>query len=155
MTNLLNQAVVPSPESYRFIPLTKGMFAVVDVADYEFLNQWKWYARGKKETTFYAARRDNKTRKTIDMHTVILPARRGKVIDHRSRFGLDNRRLNLRYATIRQNTRNRSLSSRNSSGQIGVASHYRVKRTKKWKAYINVEKGVQKHLGYFSGKDEA
>jgi hypothetical protein len=26
------------------IPLTQGLFALVDDEDFEFINQWKWYA---------------------------------------------------------------------------------------------------------------
>lgn len=38
------------------IPLTKGKVALVDDADFDELNQYKWYAsRGRN--TFYACRR--------------------------------------------------------------------------------------------------
>jgi hypothetical protein len=144
MTNLLTQDVVPSLPSYRFIPLTKGLFSVVDAADYDFLNQWKWYARGKNNN-YYACRRDNETRRTIDMHTAVISARKGMIIDHRSGFGLDNRRINLRYVTSRQNSLNRR-------GQTGI--HF-CKRRQKWKVAIYIRKGVRKHLGYYEEKTDA
>ena len=37
------------------IKLTRGQFALVDDKDFEWLNQWKWYAL-KGKTTYYAAR---------------------------------------------------------------------------------------------------
>lgn len=40
----------------RKIPLTQGKFALVDDADFDWLNQWKWYAL-KTKTTFYAVRK--------------------------------------------------------------------------------------------------
>jgi hypothetical protein len=37
------------------IPLTLGKVAVVDAADYEWLSQWKWYARPASHGAAYAA----------------------------------------------------------------------------------------------------
>jgi hypothetical protein len=39
----------------RRIELTRGMFAVVDSCDYEYLNQWKWQAVQKRHC-YYAVR---------------------------------------------------------------------------------------------------
>lgn len=36
----------------KTIPLTQNKFAIVDDADFEFLNQWKWYWANKN----YAAK---------------------------------------------------------------------------------------------------
>lgn len=38
----------PSPELYREIPLSRRMIAIVDAADYEWINQWKWHALSTK-----------------------------------------------------------------------------------------------------------
>ncbi|MFA5238384.1 MAG: hypothetical protein WC476_01575 [Phycisphaerae bacterium] len=59
------------------IPLTQGKFALVDDEDYEWLNQWKWCAH-KKENTSYAVRGERKEeyvdrkKKQIQMHRAIL-----------------------------------------------------------------------------------
>ena len=151
MTNLREQDVVPSLPSYRFIPLTKGLVAVVDAEDYDYLNQWRWYARRSKDSR-YACRRDNETRCTVTMHTAIFPTRRGRIVDHRSGNGLDNRRLNLRYVTYRQNNLNRRLTARNRSGQIGITFNKYMQR---WKAFNYTRKGVRIHLGYFVEKADA
>ena len=40
------------------IPLTKGMFALVDDEDFEYLNQWKWFALRQRNNTYYAVRNE-------------------------------------------------------------------------------------------------
>ena len=57
------------------IPLTNGLFATVDDEDFEWLNQYRWFAldkvvRGKRAT--YAARVDPKSGKAIFMHDEIM-----------------------------------------------------------------------------------
>ena len=57
----------------KIIPLTQGKVAIVDDEDYEYLNQFKWYA-DKNTNTFYAARGvyENGKKKTLLMHTQLL-----------------------------------------------------------------------------------
>jgi len=88
----------------RFIPLTQGRFAIVDPDDYDWLNQYKWYA-AKCRTTFYAYR--SKTRTTVNMHREIMCAPKGMICDHKNHNGLDNRKSNLRLCTNRQNQKAR------------------------------------------------
>ena len=45
----------PSRPGIKHIPLTKGMYAIVDEADYEWLSQYRWYAQGRPGER-YAAR---------------------------------------------------------------------------------------------------
>jgi len=90
------------------IPLTKGKVALVDDADFEHLNQWKWHYNPVCRTGY--ARRiatiDGK-RTLIYMHHDILgiPAL-GMEADHISTDGCDNRRENLRWGTRAQNLMN-------------------------------------------------
>lgn len=72
-------------------------------------------------------------------------------IDHRDTNRQNNRFLNLRPATRRQNLANASLSARNTSGSKGV---HLYAKTGRWQAYINVN-GKRKHLGFFATRDEA
>jgi hypothetical protein len=117
-----------SPESeYRTITLTRGQVAIVDSFDYDWLNQWKWFAHYEKKTeSFYACRSvvENKKRGTIWMHRQILglSALDGKIGDHKnSEKTLDNRRENLRVSTQAQSLMNRRKCKRNRCGAKGVS----------------------------------
>ena len=67
-------------------------------------------------------------------------------IDHINRVKHDNRVENLRLATTTENCRNQSLSRNNTSGQSGVTL---CKTTKRWRARINIDGGIRKHIGWF------
>jgi hypothetical protein len=72
-------------------------------------------------------------------------------IDHINRIGDDNRIVNLREATSKQNKENISLRKDNKSGFKGVT---KATDRNKWRARItNFEKKI--HLGYFDTKKEA
>lgn len=150
MTDLLTQDVVPSPESYRLIPLTQNKVAIVDESIFDWLNQWKWYAH-RSGKIYYAMRRDNTTRKCILLHREVISAPAGSMVDHINRDGLDCRLSNLRIASPRENCRNRSLSSRNTSGIKGVVYSRKMQC---WKAAIVVG-GRSIHLGYHKTKEDA
>jgi len=139
----------------RRISLTQGQFAIVNDEDYDFLMQWKWYARrGRK--TWYAARgepypdgrlRKNgaKMQRTVLMHRIISQAVSGQHIDHRNCNGLDNRRRNLRVCTNGQNQQNRLPQKNCSSSYKGVSWK---KQSRKWFAQIG-RNSKNYFLGYF------
>jgi len=72
-------------------------------------------------------------------------------IDHIDNDKLNNNFSNLRYATHIENCRNRSISSRNTSGIKGVYFH---KPSQKWMAYIGINKKLI-NIGYFDTLEEA
>lgn len=75
-----------------------------------------------------------------------------KIVDHKNDPTTNNKIDNLRLASNAQNQMNRvNLPSDNTSGVIGV---YWDKSKKKWKVRISID-GVQKHLGYFTNKEDA
>jgi hypothetical protein len=133
------------------IPLTQGKTAIVDDADYDWINQWKWIAHrdGKK---WYADRTENGLLgpKTIKMHRLIL-GNTSKETDHINGNGLDNRRSNLRECSTSENQRNKSKRDSNTSGYKGVSFN---KFAKKFHAQIRVN-GRRIHLGYFRTAEEA
>lgn len=148
--------MTPSSTDYRLIPLTQGQFAIVDTADYEWLMQWKWCVQWAKNTkSFYAIRVSivNGERATIRMHRLILNLHRGdnRMGDHINHETLDNRRGNLRVATVLENNRNVRKRCVNTSGHVGVSWH---KNSKKWRAYIMLPSG-QKSLGYYEEIEDA
>ena len=70
------------------IKLTQGKYALVDDRDFDYLNQWKWYARDGY-SGFYAVRRVQKKQGEIDeksshirMHNLILKPKEGLEVDH-------------------------------------------------------------------------
>lgn len=134
------------------ILLTQGKVALVDDEDYEWLNQWKWYAI-KRGNIFYAARYIGKwpKQRTILMHREILNVPKGAEIDHINCKGLNNRKSNLRICTHQQNTQNQRKPKYKSSKYKGV--HW-SRIAKKWAATIrHNNKGI--HLGYFVNQIEA
>jgi hypothetical protein len=111
----------------RVIPLTRGMFAIVDEADYWILACYKWcayWATGTK--SFYAVRTGDKAKcepRTVLMHRQILGLQKGDRTqgDHKeSGHTWDNRRNNLRRGTKANNGQNQRVCSRNTSGMRGV-----------------------------------
>jgi hypothetical protein len=112
-------------------------FAIVDDADFEHLNQWKWHAERHKKT-IYARRCNAKSEspRRLSMHREVLGAPVGIGIDHKDGNGLNNQRSNLRPATDAENNRNRAIQRNNTSGYVGVVWH---KGHNRWRAKIKVD----------------
>ena len=122
------------------INLSRGMTALVDDEDFEYLNQFKWYAH-KDYNTFYASRAAHS--KQIKMHRIIMKTPSGMETDHIDGNGLNNQKSNLRICTNSQNLMNSGKRKDNTSGFKGVRRH---KKVKKWEARIGVD-GKKKYLG--------
>ena len=87
------------------------------------------------------------------MHRLILGAPAGLTVDHISGDKLDNRKVNLRLASWRENIRNRGASAANKSGFKGVSWH---SGNRKWCAQIRIgPTGAKTFLGLFETKEEA
>jgi len=145
------------------ILLTQGQHALVDDEDFDFLNQFGWYAcYNKSISNFYAQRshylrdiRGKRKLKMIMMHRLIMERivcrklQRNELIDHINHDPLDNRRENLRIATNRQNMQN--MTRKTTSKYPGVSW---VKDGCKWRAEIWMN-GKSKYLGIFKDEREA
>lgn len=135
------------------IPLTQGKFALVDDADFEWLNQWKWYFGD----TGYAVRqvhvgfRDGKQiQHKVRMHRLIMSPSEDMYVDHVNSDKLDNQRFNLRVATNQQNQGNSRIQVNNTSGYKGVYST----GWGKWRARLHImKKGI--NGGSYDTKEEA
>jgi hypothetical protein len=138
----------PEPErpGDRHIPLTRGLWAVVDAADFTRLNKHRWYASPSGGGRMYA-RRNTKTG-TILMHREIMQPPPGMCIDHRDRNGLNNRTDNLRICTPAQNEYNKAPRGKKSRFK-GVYPD-----RDKWCAMIKHE-GKTFYLGAFDDQVEA
>lgn len=140
------------------IALTQGQFAKVDDENFEKINKWKWQASWDRDSkSFYATGIDysEKLRTPIKMHRFILGLKKGDgiICDHINHDTLDNRKKNLRTATISQSSFNKRMRKNSTTGYKGVYLD-KTKVLKKYRAKIKVE-GKQIHLGYFDTPEEA
>lgn len=140
----------------KTIPLSRGLEAIVDDSDYEWLAQWKWCVTSPKPGRFYVVRRlpneaCGKRGKIQQMHRLLSGAEPGELVDHVNGDSLDNRRSNLRKCSAPQNTSNRSRTRRSTSGFKGC---YWSKLERKWKASIGVS-GRVINLGTYPAKISA
>lgn len=85
------------------------------------------------------------------MHREILKVAEGMLVDHINRDGLDNRKANLRPATIAQNNRNRGMWSKRKSSKYKGVNRTRQGR---WSAGIKAN-GKSRYLGTFADEIEA
>lgn len=116
---------------------------IIDDEDYDLVKNYLWYLH-KTNSGFYI--RGYKNNKFIYLHRLIMNAKPKQFIDHKNHNTLDNRKINLRCCTIKENGRNvRKTKNKTSSKYKGVTF---FKRDKKWQAKIQVD-GRTIHLGYF------
>ncbi len=154
-------ASTPKPDRYfimKEIKLgKKDLFTLVDDEDYDYLNQFKWYAK-KNRHTYYARRtlcRIGVKEKRITMHREIMGSSGDFQIDHINRNGLDNQRKNLRFCTNGQNQMNRKSSGR--SRYLGVYYNQRIYKGRIYeyiRANISVGKKILS-LGNFPTEKDA
>jgi len=104
-------------DEIRYIGLTKGKFAIVDAADYDWLMRYQWHAFEGNRGKFYARGCKGKP---VFMHRMIMNPPKGMVVDHIDGNGLNNRRSNLRICTRRENGYNRGPRRHGTSGFKGV-----------------------------------
>lgn len=140
----------------REIPLTRGLVALVDDEDFDRLSVFNWRARRVRSgavVNHYAIRTACGGRSGIDMHMQwdALRVPRATLIDHRNGDGLDNRRSNLRLATVTENNRNARKRARTTSVFKGVS--WRRSRGL-WRAQIQVA-GRPRDLGCFAVEVDA
>jgi hypothetical protein len=135
----------PTPErdDIRHIPLTRGLWAVVDAADYQWLSRYRWCVKSGRSGKFYAGRSEGG--RFIMMHRQIMQPPPGMVVDHIDGNPLNNRRCNLRICTLAQNARNRRPMP-STSGFVGV-----YPSRKKWSARITY-RGRVLNVGLFDDK---
>lgn len=143
---------VPLPSEIRRVPLTRGYWAIVDAADFDWLMQWEWCvsAAGKFRTHFHAARNAAIPGPSL-MHALILPVEKPLVVDHVNGDSLDNRRANLRPATPSQNGANGRRHGKAAHGFKGI---YFDNARKCWAAQIKVNY-ITRSLGRFDTPEDA
>jgi len=142
----------------RQIPLTQGKFTLVDDADYLELCRYTWSADKSDNGRYYAhttiylgGGRKHQKQRSIRMHRLIMKAKLGEQIDHKTNDGLDNRRANLRFCNGSQNGANARKQRGCTSEYKGVSYYARVH---KWRSCLKCN-GVYHWLGYFDSEIEA
>lgn len=141
--------------AFRKIPLTQSQFAIVDPEDYAGLSKYKWYL-AKNPSGSYAARwhrlKHSKLRRKVWMHRQVINVPLGMVCDHINHNGLDNRKSNLRSATISQNLSNRAKRKTKTCSKFKGLEWDRIQR--KWKVRIQIN-SRKIYLGSFDNEVEA
>lgn len=136
-----------------YVPLTRGLEAVIDASDVPLVEGRNWYASNRRKSVCYAIAKiyDGKKWAYFPMHRLILPPTADRPIaDHIDGNGLNNRRSNLRLATHKENSYNLRARMRPRSGFKGVS----MMPSGKWKAQLIVENKVR-YLGCFVTPEEA
>lgn len=135
------------------VPLTQGLFALIDDEDAALLIQYRWYVnyRGNGKLPYAVTGVRGRPGAKLAMHRLLLPG--VYRVDHINRNSLDNRRANLRPATPQLNTLNRTTSKRSGamSQYLGVSWQADARR---WRAQIAYG-GKYHYLGKFRTEEDA
>lgn len=132
------------------IPLTRGLFTIVDDEDHAALVVMKWHASGDPGRLYACHRVSNN--ETLRMHRVILGAVAGQIVDHVDGDTLNNSRSNLRLCTQRQNSCNRVRGARDGRPTSRFKGVYFDRGW--WRAKLLVAE-KQTYLGYFRTEEQA
>lgn len=119
--------------------------AFVDDEDYNTINQYKWYVDQNGYAKYSAGL------KTIYMHRLINPTKKGIMVDHIDRNRLNNTRANLRNADKSLNMHNRAYQKNSTTKVKGV---YWYKNYGLWESQIQF-RGKKIRIGYFRLKSDA
>lgn len=126
----------------REIPLTRGMVALVDDEDYDWLILKKWHANWQR-TNFYAVSSDH-----ILMHRLIMKPPKFYQIDHINRKTLDNQKINLRVVGNAENCLNKNKP------RSGI-SYRGMEFAKPWRVRVWTGIYTRRHIGVYRTKEEA
>lgn len=109
----------PLPEFCRKIELSRGLFAIVDEDDFDFLSQFNWSAKPDGGTCYAVT---NPGDGEYKMHRVVMKVASGGdiTVDHINNNGIDNRKCNLRIVNRSENQMNRRKRSKKKNRFIGV-----------------------------------
>lgn len=123
-------------------------YTIIDTFDYELVKDLCW---GESSDHYAKAYRKAPVSENIRLHRLLMSPDRQHEVDHKNNDRLDNRRSNLRICTRKDNSRNISLRSDNTSGNIGVSF---IKCVNRYEANIMVN-GKHIYIGRYKNIDDA
>lgn len=135
------------------VSVGKHYKTIVDKEDFEKFKKYTWTIRyaDKKKTHPYVDIRSRKYKIRQMLHRLIMSAPVGKMVDHINGNTLDNRKINLRFTSASENSRNLTrLRQNKTSKYLGVS----LTRNNKWTAQICVD-GKTTNLGSFNSEHTA
>lgn len=135
----------------RTILLTQGKVALVDDADFDWLNRRKWCAL-KRKYTFYAVGWNSETKRTERMHRVILNVPRNRITNHEDGDGLNNQRHNIQAVTILQNQQAFRSKAKNKASKFRGVTWDAARRL--WHSQLYTS-GKNTFLGRFELEEDA
>lgn len=127
--------------------LPTGQTVLLDIVDAYILENYYLYA--KRKSTNHVNVHHKRSGKKSSLGQVLLPSPKGYIVDHINRDPLDNRRVNLRLATLRQNMQNSFKG-----GKFGKGVSYQ-KKSNRYQARLTTNEGKRIHLGMFATAQEA
>jgi hypothetical protein len=139
----------------REIALARGHVAIVDDEDYAALAATRWGVADNRRGHLSAFRKSGGRR--VLMHRAIMGLGHGdpRVVDHINGNSLDNRRVNLRICTPRENRRNAAMPRIPGKSSRFKGVYWRRARSR-WVAMINLRCDPSPgHLGTFRDEESA
>lgn len=132
------------------IPMTQGHVAIIDQVDAELVYPHKWHPIVERYTVYAqtsGSRAGGRKRQQLTMHRLLTG---WPIVDHINGNGLDNRRCNLRPATLSQNQHNR----RKTQGSSRYKGVFWVERDQRWWSRAGYQ-GRSTFLGSYVHEEDA
>lgn len=130
------------------IAMSGGFNVIVDATDLALVTKYRWRAytvKGRLASANIVYARTGVGKKRITMHRLLVG---DAMVDHADGNGLNNRRSNLRKATVKQNSANSHKQRNQTSSHFkGVCWH---KQANKWVVHV-----AGKHVGMFTDERKA
>ena len=149
ISEVLRQCEMVEMNGGTRLPLTNGGYAIVDDSDFPNLIAKRWYWVRNVDGSYQVKSYLNRRTPTL-LHRFILQPPSNRVVDHANHNRFDNRRANIRIATLEQNQQNCRKVSKH--GFKGV--YKTIAKCGTWGARIKHNK-IDIYLGTFPTVEQA